>query len=159
MDLLQELRKHAGMSGYNLSVWTVKSLCTVTLQPVFEVINDCMNKVSFVMVVFLFCLPAYLKLSLTVFKVLHSFLAALSDPGASGMDTPGIEFYRWLVWYKNRKCFYILVLRNHGNIHLNDHQSCVKQSWLIGSVYLPSIISHLPPNGLCCSGSVRDIEC
>lgn len=71
-----------------------KSLHTVT---VFEVISDCMNKVSFVMIVFLLCLPADLKLSLTVFKVLHSFLAALSDPDASGMDTPGMEFYRWLV--------------------------------------------------------------
>lgn len=46
-----------------------KSLHTVT---VFEVINDCMNKVSFVMIVFLLCLPADLKLSLTVFEVLHS---------------------------------------------------------------------------------------
>lgn len=64
---------------------------------VFEVISDFMNKVSFVMIAFLLCLPADLKLSLTVFKVLHSFLTALSDPGDSGMDTPGMEFCRWLV--------------------------------------------------------------
>jgi len=51
-----------------------------------------MNKVSFVIIVFLFCLPADLKLSLKVFKVLHSFLVALSDPGASSMDTQRMEF-------------------------------------------------------------------
>jgi len=52
-----------------------------------------MNKVSFVIIVFLFCLPADLKLSVKVFKVLNSFLAAaLSDPGASSMDTQRMEF-------------------------------------------------------------------
>ncbi len=130
----------------NVWIWFVfeqsMSRHTVTLLPVHEVINDCMNKVSFLMIMFL--LPADLKLSLTVFKVLWSFLVALADPGASGMGTPGIEFYRWRVWYKKRKCFYILVLCGHGNMYCNDHQSCVIQSWrFIEPVRFPLITSHI----------------
>lgn len=78
----------------NVWIWFVfeksTSRHTVTLLPVHEVINDCMNKVSFLMIMFL--LPADLKLSLTVFKVLRSFLVALSDPGASGRVHQGLSF-------------------------------------------------------------------
>ncbi len=121
------------MSGYDLSDWTVNE------SPHFA-IHDCMNKVWFLMIMFL--LPADLKLSLTVFKVLRSFLAALSDPVLLVWGHQGLTFTD--LWYKNRTCFYILVLCGHGNIYCNDHQSCVIQSWIfIEPVLFPLITSHI----------------